>query len=555
MRKRRRRLIDAARGLAPADVVFSNAVIFNPFSCTWEQGTLAVTDGIVVGIGTYFGRVEHDLHGARIVPGLIDAHVHIESSLLTPKEYARLVATHGTTTVIADPHEIANVAGAAGIEFMVREAKDTQIDILFMLPSCVPATPRDVGGAVLTASDLAVFIGRAGVLGIGEVMNVPGVLAQDQEVLDKIALAPLVDGHAPLLSGADLNAYLISGMQSDHECTQREEATEKLRRGMYIFLRQGSTEHNIRDLAGIVTPFTAPRCCFATDDCHADMLAADGHIDNCVRTAIAAGLEPEIALRMATLSAAERFRLFDRGALAPGRLADFCVIDDCRTFSVKSTFKRGVAIGSLPPRQTPWKPLPFACAKQGRNAIRISGRGRARVIGIVPHQIITDSLEFDLDAHDIPDLDRDILKVVVCNRYKEHPCGIGLVHGFSLVRGAIAASVAHDAHNIVAVGVSDHEIVLAINAVIRNRGAMVVVDGRQETVLPLECAGLMSLQPFEKVVSELESLKNTVSQMGAISDPFMYLSFLSLTVIANLRITDRGLFDVGQFKDVPLFVE
>jgi len=222
---------------------------------------------------------------------------------------------------------------------------------------------------------------------------------------------------------------------------------------------------------------------------------------------------------------------------------------------VKSTFKRGVAIGSLPPRQTPWKPLPFACAKQDRNAIRISGCGRARVIGIVPHQIITDSLEFDLDAHNIPDLDRDILKVVVCNRYKEHPCGIGLVHGFSLVRGAIAASVAHDAHNIVAVGVSDHEIVLAINAVIRNRGAMVIVDGRQETVLPLECAGLMSLQPFEKVVSELESLKNTVSQLGAISDPFMYLSFLSLTVIANLRITDRGLFDVGQFKDVPLFVE
>jgi adenine deaminase len=555
MRKRRRRLIDAARGLAPADVVFSNAVIFNPFSCTWEEGSLAVTDGIVVGIGTYCGRVEHDLHGARIVPGLIDAHVHIESSLLTPKEYARLVATHGTTTVIADPHEIANVAGATGLDFMVREAQDIPIDILYMLPSCVPATPRDMGGGVLTASDLARFIGRPGVLGIGEVMNVPGVLAQEKDLLEKIALAPIVDGHAPLLSGADLNAYLLSGMQSDHECTRREEAEEKLRRGMYIFLREGSTERNIGDLAGIVTPCTAPRCCFATDDCHADMLAADGHIDNCVRTAIAAGLEPEIVLRMATLSAAERFRLFDRGALAPGRLADFCVIDDCQTFTVKSTFKRGVAVGSFPPRQTTWDPLPFACAIQDRDAIRISGCGRARVIGIVPHQIITDSLRFEVDARDIPDLDRDILKAVVCNRYNEHPCGIGLVHGFGFARGAIAASVAHDAHNIVAVGVRDQEIVRAINAVIHSRGAMVIVDGKDETVLPLECAGLMSLQPFEKVVSVLERMKNTASHLGAISEPFMYLSFLSLTVIPNLRLTDRGLFDVGQSKDVSFFVE
>jgi len=553
MRKRRRRLIDAARGLAPADVVFSNAVIFNPFSCTWEQGSLAVTDGIVVGIGTYFGRVEHDLHGARIVPGLIDAHVHIESSLLTPKEYARLVATHGTTTVIADPHEIANVAGAAGIEFMVREAKDTPIDILFMLPSCVPATPRDVGGAVLTASDLAVFIGRAGVLGIGEVMNVPGVLAQDQEVLDKIALAPIVDGHAPLLSGADLNAYLLSGMQSDHECTQREEAGEKLRRGMYIFLRQGSTEHNIRDLAGIVTPFTAPRCCFATDDCHADMLAADGHIDNCVRTAIAAGLEPEIVLRMATLSAAERFRLFDRGSLAPGRLADFCVIDDCRTFSVKSTFKRGVAIGSLPPRQTPWKPLPFACAKQDRNAIRISGCGRARVIGIVPHQIITDSLEFDLDAHNIPDLDRDILKVVVCNRYGTGACGVGLVHGFGFSCGAIASSVAHDAHNLIVVGTSDAEILRAIADVIRMQGGMAAVAGKKRVSLPLDCGGLMSTLPYPDVVQRLAALHAVTRRWGGIEDPFMNLSFLSLTVIPSLRITDRGVFDVAKFSDVPLF--
>jgi len=553
MPDRRRRIIDAARGLVPADRVFSNATLFNPFSCTWEQASLAVTDGIVVGIGDYRGITDHDLHGAQIVPGLIDAHVHIESSLLTPKEYTRLVATHGTTTVIADPHEIANVAGVAGIEFMMREARDTPIDILFMLPSCVPATPRDVGGAVLTASDLAGFIGSAGVLGIGEVMNVTGVLAQDQEILEKIALAPLVDGHAPLLSGADLNAYTLSGMQSDHECTRREEAEEKLRRGMYIFLREGSTERNIRDLAGIVTPFTAPRCCFATDDCHADMLAADGHIDNCVRTAIAAGLEPEIALRMATLSAAERFRLFDRGALAPGRLADFCVIDDCRTFSVKATFKRGVAIGSLPPRMAAWTSHPFACTEPDRDTVRISGSGIARVIGIVPHQIITESLQFDLDAQKIPDLDRDILKVVVCNRYGTGACGIGLVHGFGFSCGAIASSVAHDAHNLIAVGTSDAEILRAITDVIRMQGGMAAVAGKERVSLPLDCGGLMSTLPYPDVVQRLAALHAVTRRWGGIEDPFMNLSFLSLTVIPSLRITDRGLFDVAKFSDVPLF--
>ncbi len=553
MPDRRRRIIDAARGLVPADRVFSNATLFNPFSCTWEQASLAVTDGIVVGIGDYRGITDHDLHGAQIVPGLIDAHVHIESSLLTPKEYTRLVATHGTTTVIADPHEIANVAGVAGIEFMMREARDTPIDILFMLPSCVPATPQDVGGAVLTASDLAGFIGSAGVLGIGEVMNVTGVLAQDQEILEKIALAPLVDGHAPLLSGADLNAYTLSGMQSDHECTRREEAEEKLRRGMYIFLREGSTERNIRDLAGIVTPFTAPRCCFATDDCHADMLAADGHIDNCVRTAIAAGLEPEIALRMATLSAAERFRLFDRGALAPGRLADFCVIDDCRTFSVKATFKRGVAIGSLPPRPAAWTSHPFACTAPDRDTVRISGSGIARVIGIVPHQIITESLQFDLDAQKIPDLDRDILKVVVCNRYGTGACGIGLVHGFCFSCGAIASSVAHDAHNLIAVGTSDAEILRAITDVIRMQGGMAAVAGKERVSLPLDCGGLMSTLPYPDVVQRLAALHAVTRRWGGIEDPFMNLSFLSLTVIPSLRITDRGLFDVAKFSDVPLF--
>jgi adenine deaminase len=425
-----------------------------------------------------------------------------------------------------------------------------------MLPSCVPATPRDRGGAVLSARDLARFIGHKGVLGIGEVMNVPGVLAKDHGLSEKISLSQIVDGHAPLLSGADLNAYVLAGMQSDHECTGIDEAMEKLRRGMYVFLREGSTERNIHDLAGIVNACTAPRCCFATDDCHADMLTSAGHIDNCIRVAIESGIEPELAIRMATLSVAERFRLFDRGALAPGRLADFCVLSGTRDFAVKTTYKRGVAMDKILLKPSLWETRPFPCTAPTPDAICISGRGNARVIGIVPHQIITESLVFSIDGQGgVPDIKRDILKVVVCNRYHNHPCSIGLVHGFGLLRGAIATSVSHDTHNIIAVGASDTEIVHSIDAVIRTRGAMVAVDGGEVAVLPLECAGLMSMLPFEEVVARQETLKAVVSRMGAIADPFMYLSFLALTVIPNLRITDRGVFDVGLLKDVPLFVE
>jgi adenine deaminase len=555
MPEKKDRLIDAARGMVKADAVFSNAELFNPFTCEWERGSFAITDGVVVGVGKYQGLTEHDMGGARIVPGLIDAHVHIESSLVTPGEYARLVSSHGTTTVVADPHEIANVAGIDGIEFMLRETNDLPVDIFYMLPSCVPATPRDQGGAVLSAKDLRPFIGRPRVLGIGEVMNVPGVLAHDHQLLEKIALSGVVDGHAPLLSGSDLNAYVLAGMQSDHECTRIDEAVEKLRRGMYIFLRQGSTEHNISDLAGIVNARTVPRCCFATDDCHADMLADAGHIDNCIRVAVESGIELEHALRMATLSAAERFGLSDRGAIAPGRLADFCVISDSRIFTVKTTCKRGVEQGGIPRKPLLWKSDPFLCSAPAPDMIRLEGRGRARVIGIIPHQIITEPLVVEIDTREIPDLARDILKVVVCNRYRDRSCGAGLVHGFGLLRGAIASSVSHDAHNIVAVGTSDDEILRAIDTVIRTRGAMVVVDGQEKTSLPLGCAGLMSLLPYEEVVSQQETLKSAVSRLGAVADPFMYLSFIALTVIPDLRITDRGVFDVGQFADVPLFLE
>jgi len=548
-------LLDAARGLTPADAVFKNALVFNPFTVDWERGNLAIKNGLVLGIGDYTGKTAYDLSGSYIIPGLIDAHVHIESSLLVPREYARLVALHGTTTVIADPHEIANVAGAWGIDFMLAERSGAAIDIQYLLPSCVPATPMDIGGATLDARDLQQYVGCDGILGLGEMMNVPGVLAADPVIGEKLRLLPIRDGHAPLLRGNDLNTYILAGMQSDHECTLRDEAEEKLRRGMYIFIREGSTEHNIAELIGLVTQNTVARCCFASDDCHADILFEKGHIDRCVRLAIKCGLEPELALRMATLSAAERFGLSDRGALTPGRRADFCVVDDLQQFIVKKVFMRGNEVHPSQFVSCTIPPSPFTCRIPSADEIRIMGSGEAHVIGLVPRQIITDSLRYAVVDQDIPDLHRDILKVVVCNRYRNKECAIGLVHGFSLKQGAIASSISHDAHNIIAVGTSDAEILMAIEEVIRLRGAMVAVVGQTPTILPLDCGGLMSTLPYPEVVKRLKDLHTVTGYMGSIEDPFMYLSFLALTVIPSLRITDRGLFDVREFANIPLFIQ
>jgi adenine deaminase len=550
-----REMLDAARGLARADTVFKNATIFNPFTCDWQRGDLAVKNGIILGTGAYTGRTEHDCTDLFIIPGLIDSHVHIESSLLAPQEYARLVAPCGTTTVIADPHEIANVAGASGIEFMLAAREEAAIDIQYMLPSCVPAAPLEKGGAILDARDLGRFTGREGILGLGEMMNFPGVLAGDPGIGEKLALSELRDGHAPGLSGSDLNAYILAGLQSDHECTGLTEAEEKLRKGMYIFIRDGTTEHNIETLIPLVTPLTVSRCCFATDDCHPDLLVRQGHIDRCIRKAIACGLAPELALRMATLSAAERFGLNDRGALVPGRRADLCIIDDPEQFRIKRVFYRGAEItGSRPVPPAPFPPS-VRCPVPASAAIRITGTGPARVIGLIPGQIVTESLRYEIDGRNIPDTTRDLLKVVVCNRYGSGKCGVGLAHGFAFRQGAIAASISHDTHNIVACGVTDDEIIRAISSVIQAQGGMAAVIGSSATILPLDCAGLMSTLPCDEVVSRLDLLGTVTHGMGGIDNPFMYLSFLALTVIPALRITDRGVFACAEFRDVPLFIE
>ncbi|NYT20506.1 MAG: adenine deaminase [Methanomicrobiales archaeon] len=550
---RNEHLIRVARGIVPADILFSNAERFNPITGAWEPGDFAVADGVVVGSGSFRAKTELNLKNRRVIPGLIDAHVHIESSLLCPPEFARLVSAHGTTTVIADPHEIANVCGADGISFMLSFREKLPLDMFVMLPSCVPATPLDIGGAVLDAADLAPFRDQDGVLGLGEMMNVPGVLAADPRVMEKLDLFPLVDGHAPLLSGKDLAAYIIAGIQSDHESTGLAEAEEKLSQGMFLFIREGSTEKNIGAIAPLISRLTCPRLSFATDDRHVDMLADEGHIDDCIRKALASGVELESALRMATLSPAERFRLDDRGALVPGRIADFCLLAPGSTFAVEKTFKRGRPV--MAERGEPCSPVPgnFRCVAPQPADITLGGSGRASVIGLIPHQIVTEHLTVPIESGGIPDTERDILKAVVCNRYSSGRFGTGLVHGFGLGSGAIAGSVSHDAHNIVTVGVRDEDICRAVSRVISSGGGLVVVDGRNESFLSLECAGLMSVRPWEEVHEGLRRLIRHVERLGGNGDAFMHLSFLALTVIPHLRITDRGLFDADLFRDIPVF--
>lgn len=546
-------LLPAVRGEEPADTVFLNAELFNPFLCEWEFCNFAVKNGIVLGKGDYTGKEEIDLDGTRVLPGLIDSHVHIESSLLTPAEYGRLVIPHGTTTVIADPHEIANVAGIAGLEYMLAEAEKTALNIEYMVPSCVPATPMDMGGAAIGPDDIRKFKGRKNILGLGEMMNYPGVVSGQSDVYEKLEIFDIIDGHCPGLSGKDLNSYVMQGIGSEHECTGLAEAREKFGDGMHIFLREGSTEKNLRALAPLVKEVTVRGCSFATDDRHADMLFNYGHIDDCIRRAVEYGIEPELAYRMATLSASEYFRLSDRGAIAPGRRADFCIIDDSDVFEVRETFIGGKKYRD-PGHQSPGNlDYNFNIRIPDKNSISIRGSGRAKVISLVEGQIVTRRIDLDLDSRSVPDPDNDILKVVVCDRYRRSGSGTGLVHGFGLKEGAIASSVSHDTHNVIAAGVSDEDIIRAVEAVSSCGGGMAAVCGNRTECLPLDCGGIMSGMPYEDVVEELSRLDKMVSGMTALESPFMYLSFLALTVIPELRITERGLFDVNAFTDVSLF--
>jgi len=569
--------IAVARGEEPADVLLRNGQLVNVLSGEIHPADVAMYDGQVVGFGPYQARQVVDLGGRFICPGFMDAHVHLESSMVQPSEFARAVVPHGTTAVACDPHEIANVLGLDGVRYILdashRQGSRTPLglplNVFVMAPSCVPATHMETAGAELTAADIAEILTHDRVLGLAEMMNYPGVLFRVPAVLEKIKAAGdrPVDGHAPGLSGLDLNAYVAAGIRSDHECTDLEEAREKLRRGMHIFIREGTTARNLHSLLPLVAPENARMCHFCTDDRHPDTLLTEGHIDDLVRKAIAWGLDPVMAIQMATVNTADYFRLHNMGAVAPGYRADLLVLDDLKTVQVAQVYAAGVLVadgGRFLPDVSSFSVPIGSSVHVDASALDftiVAGEGPARVIGAIPGQVVTDSLRLEPTVEGgcvVSDPARDLLKIAVVERHHgTGRVGLGLVHGVGLKRGAIASSVAHDSHNLVVIGASDDDMRAAIAAVADMGGGQVAVAGGEvRAACPLPIAGLMSDRPLAEVRDQVQALTVAAHALGCtLPDPLMTMSFLALPVIPALKLTDRGLVDVRKFSLVPLFGE
>jgi len=564
-------LIAVARGEEPADLLLKNGRLVNVMSGEIHPARVAITDGWIAGWGgDYRAHKVLDMAGRFICPGFIDAHVHLESSMVRPAEFARAVLPHGTVAVVCDPHEIANVLGLPGVRYILDASAGLPLTVYVMAPSCVPATDMETAGAALDAADIAQILGYDRVLGLAEMMNYPGVLFRVPSVLAKIEAAAgrPVDGHAPGLSGQDLNAYLAAGIGSDHECTGADEAREKLRRGMHIFIREGTTARNLHSLLPLVTPVNARFCHFCTDDRHPDTLLSEGHVDDIVRQAIAQGLDPVLAIQMATINTALYFGLRQAGAVAPGYRADLLVLDDLERVQVAQVYAAGqlVADGGrcfmaaaelqqVPAQSTIHLDL------AALDLTIPAGQGPARVIGVVPGQVVTEDLRLEpaiAGGQVVADPARDLAKIAVVERHRgTGNVGLGLVKGIGLRRGAIASSVAHDSHNLVVVGTSDADMQAAVAAVAGMGGGQVAVaDGQVQAACPLPIAGLMSDLPLEKVRDQVAALTKAAQALGStLPDPFMTLSFLALPVIPALKLTDMGLVDVVKFRLVPLFGE
>lgn len=558
--ERKLRLIRVARGEEPADIVFKNATYLNVFSNDFCHGDIAVSDGLIAGIGSYHGSEEVDVSGKFVCPGFIDAHIHLESSMVSPAEFARAVVRHGTTTIITDPHEIANVMGVDGIRYMLEATEELPIDVHFMLPSCVPATPMDESGCSLDYLAIDPLYEHPRVLGLAEMMNYVGVINGDSEVISKILASQAhhkkIDGHAPELSGADLNAYIAAGVYSDHESNTYQNALEKLQLGQFIMIREGTAARNLRALLPLLNQQYYSRCMFATDDKHPLDLLQGGHIDHIIREAIACGTDPIIAIKVASHQAARYFLMNNKGAIAPGYLADLVVFDNFRHFHIEQVYKRGHCVFAndavspfAPPAVDP------VLSRRAHDTFRIApvtpqqlAAGDLPVIGLVAGEIITQNL----GRAEAPDPDRDLLKIAVAERHHNTGhIGLGYVKGYGLRQGAVATSIAHDSHNIIAVGTNNDDLAFAINRIAELRGGIAVVDGGKILAeLPLPVAGLMSDAPLEEVNDLLEQAKAAAHRLGVSAgiDPFMTLSFMSLPVIPSLKITTRGVFDVEQWK-------
>jgi adenine deaminase len=561
-------LIKVARGDEPADMLLKNARVVNVFTGDIEETHIAIVHSRIVGLGDYQARELVDLGGRYVCPGFIDAHVHIESAMVPPNEFARAVVPRGTTTVVTDPHEIANVLGLEGIRYMLDMAKYNPLSVYVMAPSCVPSTDMETTGAALYWYDLQTLQHEPYVLGLGEMMNFPGVVNGVPEVLDKLRAfqGRVKDGHAPGLQGKALMAYTTANIGSDHECTTVEEARQKLGLGMFVFLREATNAHNLRDLLPVVTRHTNRRICFCTDDRLPADLLDEGHIDHMVRVAIAEGIDPVTAIRMATLNPSEYFHLHDQGAIAPARRADMVVFSDLQAPRAEMVYRGGKLVaqdGQVIPWERPKRPTVLRSSmnvdwNQVNFSIAANGR-RVRVIGLIPDQIITEHLVEELPTRDgevVVDPGRDILKMAVIERHlATGNVGLGFVKGLGLKKGAIASTVAHDHHNIVVAGADDESMFSAVQAIAATRGGMAAAYG--DTVLaqlPLPIAGLMSDQPIETVRRQMDEVLAAARQLGSsLHSPFMALSFLALPVIPSLKLTDQGLVDVDKFELVSLF--
>ncbi|MBR3290399.1 MAG: adenine deaminase [Clostridia bacterium] len=554
------RMLRVARGDEPADLVLRGAIYLDVFGCTFQQGDIAVADGKIVGIGDYRGKRELDLTGKTVCPGFIDAHIHLESSLILPSAFAQAVIPHGTTGVVTDPHEIANVMGVDGIRYILQATEGLPLNVWVMLPSCVPATPDDESGAELYAEDLQPLYEHPRVLGLAEMMNYVGTVAGDKAVLDKLTAARTrgrrIDGHAPSLSGKDLNAYVLSGVSSDHECCTEAEAFEKLRLGQMILIREGTAARNLDPLMPLLRSPGASRCAFCSDDKHPGDIVKNGHLDQLVRRAIEAGVRPEVALSAASYHAAQHFGLHGKGAVAPGYDADLVVLSDVTNCTVERVLLGGREVWdgeTLAPFDPPAVDAELEARARDTfhlpplTAERLKLHGPTGVIGLVSGNIVTESR-----GKALPNIPADILKTVVAERHRNTGhVGVGLLHGYGLREGAVATSIAHDSHNIIGVGCSDEDIVFAVNRVAENHGGIVVVrDGKVLAEVPLAIAGLISEEPLTVVDMKLEHAKRAAFSLGVATDidPFMTLSFISLIVIPSLRLNTKGLFDVDHWR-------
>ena len=553
-------VVEVASGRQKADLVLKNATYVNVFCNELSHGDIAVAEGLIAGMGEHYeGAVEIDMGGKLVLPGFVDAHIHLESALVSPKEFANAVIPHGTTTVITDPHEIANVMGTDGIEYMLQATEDLPVDVRFMLPSCVPATPLDESGAVLDYRAIDSFYEHNRVEGLAEMMNYVGVANADEQVLEKIVAAQAhhkkIDGHAPGLSGNDLNAYIAAGVYSDHECSTVEDAIAKLERGQYIMIREGTAARNLDALLPLLTPQYYTYCMFCTDDKHPNDLLEKGHIDYICREAINKyGADPILTVKVACHHAARYFLLNNRGAIAPGYLADFAIIDNFKNFNVEMVFKKGELYyndGKL--KDFPAPAIEEYLDERAHDTFHVRHlteedfkdvRQRG-VIGMIPGEIVTT----DNGYADHVDLEKDILKIAVVERHKNTGhIGLGYIQGYGLKSGAVATSISHDSHNIIVVGTNAADMAFAANYIVENHGGIVVVkDGKVLSSVVLEIAGIMSDEPLTKMNEELEAAKDAAFCLGVSRgiDPFMTLSFMALPVIPTLRITTRGVIDVN----------